>query len=327
MKIAGLPRVLGLATTAIIGANLPYSSHAQSFPAKPIRIIIPLGAGGGTDTLTRIIAPKVSEFLGQQIIVDNRPGAGTQIGTELVARAAPDGYTLLNVDTSFPSSPSLNRKLPYDSAKDFAPVSLLASAPVVLVVHASVPVRTLKELLALAKARPGQLNFAFGGYGTASHMGIELFRAAARVDVTLIPYKGGGPAAADVIAGQVAMMFAGPASIKQQVTSGRLRAIAVTGAKRNVAMPSVPTFNESALPGVDSGSYWGSLAPGATPREIVATLSGTMSKALQVPEIRNRLIDLGYDPIGGTPEEFSINLRNEMAKWAKIVKDTGIRID
>jgi tripartite-type tricarboxylate transporter receptor subunit TctC len=322
MKVAGLrfALVLAAAITAV-------SAHAQPFPAKPIRVIIPLGAGGGTDTLTRIIAPKISEFLGQHIIVDNRPGAGTQIGTELAARAAPDGYTLLNVDTSFPSNPSLHRKLPYDSAKDFAPVSLLASAPVVLVVHSSVPAQTLKELLALARARPGQLNFAFGGYGTATHMGVELFRSAAKVDVVLIPYKGGGPAAADVIAGQVAMLFAGPASVKQHVGGGRLRAIAVTGEKRNASMPAVPTFNESALPGVNSGSYWGSLAPGATPRDIITTLSNVMSKALQFPEIRNRLIDLGYDPIGGTPEEFADNLRTEMTKWAKIVKDTGIRIN
>ena len=300
---------------------------SQPYPAKPIRIIIPLGAGGGTDTLTRIVAPRAAEFLGQQFIVENRPGAGTQIGTELVARAAPDGYTLLNVDTSFPSNPSLNRKLPYDSIRDFAPVSLLASAPVVLVVHASVPVHTLKELLALAKARPGQLNFAFGGHGTATHMGVELFRSAAKVDVTLIPYKGGGPAAADVIAGQVAMMFAGPASVKQHVVSGRLRAIAITGATRNAAMPAVPTFIESALPGVDSGSYWGTLAPAATPREIINTVSNAYTKALQLLDIHSRLIALGYDPIGGTPDEFAHNLRNEMAKWARIVKQSGIKID
>lgn len=303
------------------------SAHAQTFPSKNIRIIIPLGAGGGTDTLTRIIAPKLGEFLGQQIIVDNRPGAGTQIGTELVARAAPDGYTLLNVDTSFPSNPSLSRKLPYDSVKDFAPVSLLASAPVVLVVHSSVPALTLRELLALARAKPGQLNFAFGGYGTATHMGVELFRSVAKVDVALIPYKGGGPAAADVIGGQVAMMFAGPASVKQHVVSGRLRAIAVTGDRRNAAMPAVPTFNESALPGVDSGSYWGSLAPATTPRDTINTISSAISRTLQLPELRTRLIDLGYDPIGGTPDEFASNLRTEMAKWARIVKDAGIRIN
>ncbi len=303
------------------------TSSGQAYPTRPIRIIIPLAAGGGTDTLTRILSPKLSEALGQPIIVDNRPGGGTLIGTDAAAKAAPDGYTLLNVDTAFSSNPSLNRKLPFDPLKDFAPVSLLASAPVVLTVHRSVPARTLKELIALAKARPGQLNFAVGGYGSATHMGVELFRSAANVDVTIIPYKGGGPAITDVIAGQVAMLFAGAPSVKQHIATGRLRPIAITGDKRNSALPDVVTFDEAGLKGVDAGSFWGTLAPAATPRDIVNLVSAASAKTLQQPEVRKRLIDLGYDPIGGTPEAYADNLRSEIAKWANVVKTSGIRIE
>lgn len=312
---------------SVLAATTVSLAQAQSYPTRPIRIIIPLAAGGGTDTLTRIMSPKLSEALGQQIIVDNRPGAGTIIGTEAAVKAAPDGYTLLNVDAAFSSNPSLRSKLPYDSLKDLAPVSLLASAPVVMVVHYSIPARSLKELIALAKAKPGQLNFAVGGYGSGTHMGVELFRLAAKVDVTIIPYKGGGPAIADVIAGQVAMLFSGVPSVKQHIATGRLRPIAVTGAKRNSALPDVPTFDEAGLKGIDAISYWGTLAPAAVPRDIVNQLSAASAKTLQVPEVRKRLVDLGYDPIGGAPEAYAENLRSEMGKWAKVVKASGIRIE
>lgn len=312
---------------SVLAAVTFSSAQAQTYPTRPIRIIIPLAPGGGTDTLTRILSPKLSEALGQQIIVDNRPGAGTIIGTEAVVKAAPDGYTLLNVDAAFSSNPSLRSKLPYDSLKDLAPVSLLASAPVVMVVHYSIPARTLKELIALAKTKPGQLNFAVGGYGSGTHMGVELFRSAAKVDVAIIPYKGGGPAIADVIAGQVAMMFSGVPSVKQHVATGRLRPIAVTGAQRNAALPEVPTFDEAGLKGVDAISYWGTLAPAAVPRDIVNQLSAAAAKTLQLPEVRKRLVDLGYDPIGGSPEAYAENLRGEMGRWAKVVKSSGIRIE
>lgn len=314
--------ILLLLTAALGGA----AANAQPFPARPVRIVVALAPGGGTDNLTRIIAPKLGELLGQQFIVENRAGAGGQIGSEYVARAAPDGYTLLNTDTSFASNPSLFAKLPYDSIKDFAPVALLASAPVALIIHPSVPAKSIRELLALAKARPALFNFAMGGFGSATHLAVEQFRAASKIDIVVIPYKGGGPATADVLAGQVVMMFGGPSSLAQHVATGRLRALAVTGTKPIAALPNVPTFIESGMTAVDAGSYWGSLAPAGTPHEILTVLSAAMVKALQLPDVRQRLIALGYEPLGSTPEEFAANLRSEMAKWAKAVKDAGIRV-
>lgn len=316
-----------LLIAALAGACSAGIASAQGFPARAVRIIVPFAPGGGTDNLARIMAPKMSEILGQPLIVDNRPGASGQIGSELVSKAAPDGYIVLFVDTSFTSSPSLNPKLPYDPIRDFAPVSLLASAPVVLIVHPSVPVRMLRELVALAKARPGELNFATGGAGSATHLGMELFKSAAAINLVHIPYKGSGPAAAAVVGGEVAMMFAGPSSAKPHVGAGRLRAIAITGEKRNAALPEVPTFIESGLKGVDSGTYWGALAPPATPGEVIQVLNATMAKVLRMPDIRQRLVNLAFDPIGSTPEEHAASIRAEMAKWARVVREAKIRLD
>ena len=308
---------------AVFAFALP--ADAQTNPSKAIRVIIPFAPGGGTDNLTRIMAPRLSQLLGQQIVIDNRPGASGQIGTDLAAKAMPDGYTIVHVDTSFASNPSLYPKLPYDTVKDFAPISVLASAPVILVVHPSVPVTTLKQLIALAKARPGQLNFATGGTGSATHLGVELFKLAAGIDLVHIPYKGTGPAAAAVLGGQVAMSFGGPSSVKPLVAAGKLRAIAITGEKRNPALPELPTFAESGLRGVDSGTYWSSLGPAATPRHIIDTLSRAMMQVLHAAEVRERLVDLGFEPIGCTPEEADTNIRNEIAKWARVVKAAKIR--
>ena len=318
-------RVFAIALTA--GALLASFAAAQNFPARPVRIIVPLAPGGGTDNLTRILAPKLSELLGQQIVVENRAGAGGQIGTDYVAKSAADGYTLLNVDTSFTSNPSLFAKLPYDSIKDFAPVSLLAAAPVALIVHPSVPARSLRELLILAKARPQLFNFAMGGYGSATHLAVEQFRAASAIDIVVIPYKGGGLATADVLAGQVVMMFGGPSSLAQHVASGRLRALAVTGKQQIPALPAVPTFVEAGLPAVNAGSYWGTLAPAGTPRDIVNLLSAATAKALQLPDVRQRLIALGYETLGGTPDEFAANIKSEMAKWAAAAKRAKFRVE
>jgi tripartite-type tricarboxylate transporter receptor subunit TctC len=317
--------------TALTASTLLLSSiaapHAQTYPARPLRIVVPFAPGGGTDNLTRIMAPRMTELLGQPVLIDNRPGASGQIGTELVARAAPDGYTLAHVDTSFTSNPSLYRKLPYDAVKDFVPISVLASAPVVLMIHPSVPVKSLKELIALAKARPGELNFATGGTGSATHLGVELFKSAAGLDLVHIPYKGSGPAAAAVLAGQVVMTFASPSATAQYAAAGKLRALAVTGDKRNAAMPQVPTFVESGVRGVDSGTYWVSLAPAATPRDIVVTLNAAMKKVLQMPDIRQRLTGLGFEPIAGTPEEAAAHVRDAIAKWARVVAQAKIRTE
>ena len=306
----------------------PASTGAgQAYPSRAVRIVIPFAPGGGTDNLTRIMAPRLTEILGQQILIDNRPGAGSQIGTELVARAAPDGYTLVHVDTSFTSNPSLYRKLPYDAIKDFAPISVLASAPVVLMIHPSVPVKSLKEMIALAKARPGELNFATGGAGSATHLGLELFKSATGLDLVHIPYKGSGPAAVAVLSGQVVMTFASPSATAPHVAAGKLRPLAITGNKRNVAMPQVPTFVESGIRGVDSDTYWVSLAPAATPREIISVLNNAMVKVLQAPELRQRLAGLGFETLGSTPDECATHIREAIAKWAKVVAQAKIRAE
>jgi tripartite-type tricarboxylate transporter receptor subunit TctC len=310
--------------TAAIGCALPAPAAEQTFPTRLVRIVVPLAPGGGTDNLTRIMAPKLSEVLGQQVIVDNRPGAGGQIGSELVAKAAPDGYTILNVESSFASNPSLFTKLPYDTLRDFAPVSLLAMTPNVLIVHPSVPAKSLKELVALGKARPALFTFAMGGLGTATHLGIEQFKAATRIDLVIVPYKSGGLATADVLAGHVAMLFGGTSSASGYVRAGKLRAIAVTGEARNPSLPDVPTFRELGMNEVDSVSTFGSVAPAATPKEIIGVLNAAMKKTLQAPDVRKLLVARGYDIVGSSPEEFGASIRSDMAKWEKVVRDSKI---
>ena len=300
---------------------------AQGYPAKPIRIVIPFAPGGGTDILIRIMVPSLTELMKQQMVVDNRPGAGSQIGSDLVAKAPPDGYTLLMVDTAFMTNPSLYSKLPYNSEKDFAPVSLMATAPVIMIVHPSVPVRSAQELVSLARAKPGALNFASGGPGSSTHLGVELLKYVAKIDLVHIPYKGTGPAVADVLGGQVTMMFTGISSVKQHVGVGRLRAIAVTGEKRSPAMPGVPTFAEAGLKQVDASSYWGALAPVRTSPEITTRLSAAIAQVLKTAGVRDKLVELGFEPIGGTPEQFAQLLASEMDKWAKVIKAAAIRLD
>ncbi len=310
--------------TLALAFALPALAAEPIFPVKLIRIIVPLAPGGGTDNLTRIMAPQLTALLGQQVVVENRPGAGGQIGTELVARAAPDGYTILHVESSFASNPSLFTKLPYETLRDFAPISLLAATPNVLMVHPSVPAKTLKELVALGKAKPALFTFAMGGLGTATHLGIEQFRAATKIDMVVVPYKSGGFATADTLAGQVTMLFGGTSSASGFARAGRLRAIAVTGEKRNVSLPDTPTFIESGMKEVDSQSYFGSVAPAAVPKDIIGILSGAMRKVLQMPDVRQRLAERGYDIFASTPEQFGDNIRSEMAKWERVVKSTGM---
>jgi tripartite-type tricarboxylate transporter receptor subunit TctC len=305
------------------------SSHTaiaaeQSFPSRVVRIIVPLAVGGGTDNLTRIMAGKMGETLGQQVIVDNRPGAGGQIGTEAVAKSPPDGYTILNVESSFSSNPSLFSRLPYDTLRDFAPISLLAMTPNVLIVHPSVPATTLKELVALGRAQPKLFTFAMGGLGTATHLGIEQFKAATKIDIVIVPYKSGGLATADVLAGHVAMLFGGTSSASGLVRAGKLRAIAVTGEQRNSSLPDVPTFKESGMSQVDSVSTFGSVAPAATPKEIITILNNAIRKALNAPEVRKLLVTRGYDIVASSPEEFGASIRSDMAKWERVVRESRI---
>ncbi|MGH8617005.1 MAG: tripartite tricarboxylate transporter substrate binding protein, partial [Burkholderiales bacterium] len=298
--------------------SLSYNAAAQPYPSKFIRLVVPYVPGGGTDTLSRLIGPRMGDNLSQQVVIDNRAGGGSVTGTAIVAKAPADGYTLAIVDTSFTTNPTLYSSLPYDPVKDFAPVSLVAAAPVILVVHPSVPARNTKEFLALARAKPGSINIASGAIGSSTHLGCELFKLAAKVDVVNIPYKGTGQAISDVLGGQVGAIVAGVSTVRQHVEAGRLRAIAVTGPERVPAIREVPTFIESGLKGVDSGTYWGILAPAGTPKDIVAKLNTAITATVKSPEVRPKMEDRGYTVIGGTPEQFADNIRTEIAKWAKV---------
>jgi tripartite-type tricarboxylate transporter receptor subunit TctC len=301
-------------------------ASAQSWPARPVRLIVPFGAGGGTDNLARIIEPLVSKGLGQPIVIENRPGGGSVIGMDAVAKAAPDGYTLVMTDTSIAVNPSL-KPLPYDTIKDFEPVSLLAAAPVILVAHPSVPAKTLAEFVALAKREPGKLNYASGGIGASTHLGGELLKFVAGIDVAHVPYKGTGPAMNDLIGGHVQVMFSGISSARPYMDAGTLRALAVTGEARNAAVPDVPTFAEAGLPGVTASTYWGVLAPKGTPKEIVERVSAEFARAVRDPDVVARIAQLGYLPIAGGPSDYAANIKSEIEKWAPVVKSANIKAE
>jgi tripartite-type tricarboxylate transporter receptor subunit TctC len=302
------------------------SAFAQSYPTRPIRLVVPFGTGGGTDILARIVEPLVTKALGQPLVIENRAGGGSTIGMDVVAKAAPDGYTLVMTDTSIAVNPSL-KPLPYDTIHDFAPVSLLATAPVILVAHPSVPAKTLAEFVALAKAKPGELNYASGGIGASTHLGGELLKFVAGIDMRHVPYKGTGPAMNDLIGGHVQVMFSGISSARPYMDGGALRALAVTGDTRNAAVPDVPTFAEAGLPGVTASTYWGVLAPKGTPKEMVDRLSTEFAKAVRDPEVVKRIGELGYLPIGGSPQDYADNIKSEIAKWATVIKAANIKAE
>ena len=301
---------------------------AQAWPAKPIRYIVPFPPGGATDIIARAVAGEISKTLGQQVVIDNRGGAGGNIGTDIVAKAAPDGYTILmGTVGTHGINVSLYSKLPYDAVRDFAPVTLVATVPNVLVVHPSVPVKSVKELIAYAKANPGKLNFASSGNGTSIHLSGELFKTMTGVSMVHIPYKGSAPALADLLGGQADLMFDNLPPSLPHIKSGRLHALAVTTARRSAVMPDLPTMAEAGVPGYESGSWFGVLAPAGTPKDIVNRLNAEIVKALAVPEIRERLQAQGAEPVGNTPEQFAAFIRSEITKWAKVVKDSGAKID
>lgn len=303
------------------------TAAAQVYPGKPVRVIVPFPPSGGTDLFARTTAQKLSSALGQQFIVDNRSGAGGMIGSEAVARAVPDGYVLLITSSSTHSiNPHLARKPAYDPQRDFAPVIVIAAAPNVLVVHPSLPVKTVKELIVFAKARPGQVNYASTGPGTLSHLTGELFKLQTGVNMVHVPYKGGPPAVGDLMAGQVSMLFAAFPTVYGQVRAGRLRAVAVSGAKRASAAPDLPTVAET-LPGFESIQWWGMFAPAATPPAIINRLNTAIGKFLEDSDMRERFATDGAEPVGGTPVEFAEFLRVDYEKWGKVVKEAGIRSD
>ncbi len=309
------------------GLILAATAAAQPYPSQQIRMVVGYGAGGGADSLIRALAPEFSELLGQQIVVDNRPGGGSVIGTQIVAASRPDGYTLLIADNAYIVNPFLMSKLPYDSLRDFVPVALLSSSSTTLaVVHPSLPVKSVKELIALARARPGELNYASGGNGTIPHLMGELLKSVAKINLVHIPYKSTALAIYAATSGEVTIAFGGIFAVKGLVESGRLRALAIASAARNPLMPAVPTFAETGWPAVDATGYRGLLAPAGTPREIIARLNAGANKTLQIPAVRARLSELGYDVLGGTPEDYGRVIRAEMDKWGKIIRDAGIKV-
>jgi tripartite-type tricarboxylate transporter receptor subunit TctC len=302
---------------------------AQDYPTKPVRLLIPAAPGGGADILGRLVGNKLSENLGQPVVMDYRPGAGGILATEMAAKATPDGYTLLMAYIgTFGVNPSLYPKLPYDPVKDFAPVAFLSATPSMLVVHPSVPARSVPELIALAKAKPGTLNYASGGSATAPHLAGELFKTMAGVDMVHIPYKGSGPAVADLLSGQVSLMFNTMVQTIPHVQAGNLRALAVTGSKRSAVASDLPTVSEAGLAGYEVVGWFGLVAPAATPKEIVAKLAAETQKVLNSPDVKARLNELGSEPTTiATPEQFGAFIEAEIAKWAKVVAASGMKAE
>jgi tripartite-type tricarboxylate transporter receptor subunit TctC len=303
-------------------------AHAQAYPSQPIKIIVPFTAGGTTDILARTIGQKLSEAWRQPVIVENRPGAGGNIGADVVAKAKPDGYTILmgTIGTQSINS-SLYAKMPYDAAKDFAPVTLVAMVPNVLVVNPAVNAKTVRELVALAKAKPGELNFASSSTGGSPHLSGEMFKQMTGADIVHVPYKGSAPAITDLLGGQVSLMFDNLPSALPQVKAGKLRALAVTSARRSQAAPDIPTLAESGVPGYEVDSWFGILAPAGTPKEIVNQLNAEVVRILKIPQVRERLLEQGAEPVGDTPEHFAEHIRKETVKWARVVKASGAKAD
>ncbi|MBI3939077.1 MAG: tripartite tricarboxylate transporter substrate binding protein [Betaproteobacteria bacterium] len=298
----------------------------QAYPAKPVRIIVELAPGGATDIVARMVAQKLSDSLGRPFVIENRPGAGGSLASALVAKSPPDGYTLLAVSAAYSISPALYPNLSFDPVRDLAPVSRLAESPFLLVAHPSLPVKTVRELIALAKARPGVLNFASAGNGSSGHLTAELFRSMAGIAMTHVPYKGAGPALVEVAAGQVDLMFANILSSSPYVKSGRLRALGVTSAKRSAIIPELPTISESGVRGYEVTSWYGLLAPAGTPVAIVNKLNGEITAIMRTPELQQWFARGGAEPVVGTPEQFGRHIDREIARWRKVVKTAGVRV-
>ena len=320
-------------TTALVGAVLSLAAvgaqaqSAANFPSKPIRLVIPYPPGGGTDTIGRPLAQRLGENLKQQVIFDNRGGAGGNIGMEIVAKAPPDGHTIVFALTAqLAVNPSLFKKLPYDPIKDFEPITLLATGPYILIVHPSLPVKSVKELIALARSKPNQITYASSGNGSGAHLANELLDSMAHVKMVHIPYKGGGPALVDLLAGNVQVLFATYAASKPHIESGRVRALAVSTAKRLTGV-DIPTVAEAALPGYDAGVWYAFLAPAGTPKDIVSKLHSEIVRALNHPDIKAVLARAAIEPIGSSPEELTRFMKSEIVKWAKVVKEANVRVD
>ena len=316
-----------LSTSAFLLCALPCVASAQAYPVKPIRIVVPLPPGGSNDLLARIAAERLTASLGQPAVVDNRPGASGNIGTEFVARSAPDGHTLLMANTAHVINPSLFAKLPYDPIRDFAPVALMSSVHFALVVHPSVPARTVKEFIAVARARPGALTFASAGNGAPHHLAMELLKSMAHIDLTHVPYKGAGQFVPALVTGEVSSVIGAINSLLPHVQAGRLRALGIAGNRRTPLLPEVPTIAEAALPGFALDNWGGLLAPAGTPRNVIDRLNGEIARALRDPQTAERLAGQGIEVTLASPDEFQALMKAHMAKWARIVKEAGIRLE
>ena len=301
---------------------------AQTYPSKPVRVVVPFAAGGTTDIVTRILAQRMEEIWGQQLVVDNRPGAGGNIGSEIVARSPADGYTLLMATVATHGiNASLYRKIPYDPVADFAPITLVASTPSVVMLHPSIPANSIKELIALAKAKPGELNFGSSGNGSSHHLAGELFDSLAGVKMTHVPYKGTAAALVDLLGGRIQLTFDTLPSAMPYVKGGKLKAIAVTSAKRTRSLPDLPTIAEAGVPGYEVTSWYGLLAPAGTPPDIVKKLSADFVRAIRIPEVSEKMIEAGAEPVANTSEQFAEFIRSELKKWAVVVQGSAARVD
>jgi tripartite-type tricarboxylate transporter receptor subunit TctC len=311
----------------LVAAFLPAlgTVHAQSYPSRAVRLIVPFAAGGSTDIIARTIGQKLNEAWGQPVVVDNRPGGSTVIGTDAVAKAAPDGHTLLITPAPFTIVPSLIAKLPYDPARDFEPVTLINTTPLVVVVHPGVPAKTINELISLAKKKPGTLNYGSSGSGGSNHLAGELFNAMAGVKMVHVPYKGNAPALADLVGGHVDVVFNGLTSAMPLIKSGRLRALAVTSLQRSAALPGMATLDELGLKGFQAVAWNGLTAPARTPKDIIAKLNAEVLKIVRSPELAERLKAEGSDPVGNSPDQYAAFLREEIAKWRKVIRFAGIK--
>jgi tripartite-type tricarboxylate transporter receptor subunit TctC len=316
-----------LALLLFLGIFLTQEAIAQQYPARPVRVIVGFTPGGGVDINARMLAPKLAEYLGQQFLVENRPGAGTNIANEMVAKAPADGYTLLCTTAALAINMSLYSKLPFDALKDFVPISVFSESPNVLVVNTKLPVANVKELIALAKKEPGKLNYSSAGVGTTQHLSAELLKLRTGSFIVHIPYKGTSPSLTGLIAGEVDLSFANIPAIQAFVKQGRLRALATTGSRRDPQLPDVPTMKEAGVAGVDVTVWYGLLAPAGTPREIVQALAQATARATRDPELRKRMLEQGADPVGSSPEGFAKLLREEVARWAEVVKVSGAKAD
>jgi len=315
-----------VAAVSLFAFGLAVSPEAKAaYPDKTIRLMVPFPAGGNTDIIARALGNELSKNLGVSVVIENRGGAGGLLGSEIVAKSPADGYSIMMVSASHVINPSMQKKIPYDTIKDFAGISMVADVPTVLVVHPSVQAKTLKELIAMAKARPGQLNFASSGNGTVGHLSGELLKSMAQIKMEHVPYKGNGPAMTDLLGGHVQLLFSSMPAAIPHIQSGMLRAIVMTGAKRSPAAPNIPTMAEAGLPGFEVSTGFGLFAPAKTPRAVISRLHDEVVKALKVPSVRDSLASQGAEPIGSTPEEYDSFVRSEIAKWAKVCKEAGIQ--